>query len=94
VSEPYHETPEALCPYCGHLFTHASNVEDDAPPEPDDATICIGCGEALLFTAHLGVRKPTVEETDKLRCDQRVQAAQRIWRRLQTFESEKRSDPW
>jgi hypothetical protein len=49
-------------------------------PRPGDATICIKCGEFLMFGKGLALRLPTEKEYQKYGTDQRIVAAQIIVR--------------
>ena len=73
--------PAPTCPYCGYLCDAAAsalNLEDTVP-EPDDYSLCFACGEWLVFTADLGLRKPTDDEFTEIGTDQRMHAARKVW---------------
>lgn len=49
-------------------------------PKKDDVTICIRCGELLVFTEGLGLRLPTEEEYQEYGTNPQIIAAQVIVR--------------
>ena len=54
--------PLAHCPTCNHKLDAASNPEDDRPPAPGDATICIKCATVLIYLPDMSLRLATQEE--------------------------------
>jgi len=55
--------PVCPCPTCGKENDSASCLQDEsADPSPGDFTVCIGCGEILVFTEKLTTRVPTISE--------------------------------
>ena len=67
------------CPTCGYVFDLASGVTTRGRPEPDDISLCLSCGEALVFAADLHLRCSTPDDTRDWPADVRrtVYAAQR-----------------
>jgi hypothetical protein len=59
-------TPACRCPYCGRKLSAASHFSEEVAPHPGDISICIGCGEVLLFDEGLRVRRPTTAELIEL----------------------------
>ena len=59
--------PAAHCTACGKRVDAASCLrEDDAYPEPGDATVCLECGHLMIFTDGLGLRDPNAAEAHDL----------------------------
>ena len=56
MSHPTH--PENHCPTCRHKLNRACSAEPgtDHKPRPNDVTVCIGCGEYLVFDQQLCTR--------------------------------------
>ena len=72
-----HVTPESRCPYCGHRFNRAANIDDadDRGPAPGDITICIACASILEYGAD-GVAVGLPPEREKeIAADAQVQRA-------------------
>lgn len=55
-------TPESFCPSCGKRFDQASSAFGESTPKPDDITICIRCGQVMLFNLDMTVRLPDEDE--------------------------------
>lgn len=70
--------PPVKCPYCGYRMDCTSGVFDGEGkiPKPGDASICLNCGKASIFTDTLGMRFPTPEEKADLADDERIIQAQ------------------
>lgn len=48
--------PDHSCPACGERHDAASVICSPRPmPQPGDITICIACGQAMMFTTGYGV---------------------------------------
>jgi hypothetical protein len=78
---PHTKVPLSKCPVCKYEMDCATCVEkEDWVPKAGDGTICIKCGEFLLFTEGLGLRLPTEEEYQKYGTDPRIIAAQVVVR--------------
>lgn len=56
------------CPACGYanLDCATGAFEEDLTPKPGDLSLCIRCGDMLVFTDKLGLRLPTKEEYENL----------------------------
>jgi hypothetical protein len=64
---PTHLMPVTPCPYCNAPNNAATDPDgEDRPPRPGDVTICISCGEFLLFDADLRTVKPSEDELIEL----------------------------
>ena len=50
------------CPTCGYTFTKATGVGHDEGPSKGDYTLCISCGELLVFKKNRTVRKANLAE--------------------------------
>lgn len=55
-----------ICPVCGYTPDCASGINHNRRPKPDDLSICLACGAALVFTADLDLRKATEAEIASL----------------------------
>jgi len=55
---------ERACPFCGHKHDFHDNIFDsETTPQKGDYSICIECGEVLIFDDNKGhTRKPTEPE--------------------------------
>lgn len=58
-----HAVP-AVCPECGDVHDCQSNAspDDTRPPVPGDFTVCLNCGEVMVFDDALRPRRSTLEE--------------------------------
>ena len=74
--------PADACPYCGHPLDAASSRDPQARPSPGDETLCIECGEWLVFGDELRLRKPSDDELVKIGLDPDAQLVRRAWRNL------------
>jgi len=72
--------PPGNCLRCGAPFDGWTGVgrKGDVPraPQPGDATVCIECGTAMIYTADLRLRWPTVTEQAALDRDELVGISQ------------------
>ena len=59
---PSREVPLNVCLKCGYSMDRASQINGIKAPKTDDFTICIRCGELLVFDEALRFRWPTHEE--------------------------------
>ena len=53
------------CPWCGHELDRASIIgpqEEASSPEAGDLSVCIDCGNWLVFAENLDLRKCTTED--------------------------------
>jgi hypothetical protein len=63
--EVYHYEPRP-CPDCGYKMDSATTtIRDGRGPRAGDFTVCLECAAALVFTADMGLRAATLEETSK-----------------------------
>jgi hypothetical protein len=78
--------PPSMCPACGYACDAATSLEDrDAVPEPGDWTVCLACGELLVFSPLMVLQKPEpgaiaamrLAEPGKLGALRKVQMAQK-----------------
>lgn len=61
-----HIIPLSKCPFCGDKKLNRSTpVTNDEAPVPGDFTVCIKCGELLVFDLDLRLRKPTEDEKQR-----------------------------
>lgn len=57
------------CPYCGQKLDAVTRSSKQEAPKEDDLTICIACGEILMFGPQLRLKKCTLtpmEIADKI----------------------------
>jgi hypothetical protein len=59
-------TPENFCPMCGENLSAATGVKEDTTPKTGDISICIYCGEYLVFDEDLRSQSMSQEEFDSL----------------------------
>lgn len=60
---------QPTCPFCGHVVNSASpaDVEEAAPPEKGDFSVCLYCAEVSVFADDAGtLRKATPEDLEGL----------------------------
>lgn len=50
------------CPNCNVILDKATGLEEKDIPSKGDYSICLHCGEILIFDDNLSVRKPTFYE--------------------------------
>jgi hypothetical protein len=75
------DVPPSKCPYCNDTLDCAATVgPGPVTPLPGDATICLTCGEWLIFTPD-SLRKPTPAEIALLESTERAVAIQQLVRR-------------
>lgn len=54
-----------FCPNCGYGMNACSSAfEEDVEPKEGDITLCLKCGQILLFDDKLKVRYPKMGELD------------------------------
>lgn len=54
---------QQACPVCGHITNIAIDpLESMVAPQPDDITICMGCGAILKFLFDLSFAKLSTDE--------------------------------
>jgi hypothetical protein len=69
-----------VCVFCGEAHDCVSNVElCERGPESGDATICIECGEWLVFDDHLALRRPTDDEYLEIGLDENMRRVRTAW---------------
>ena len=81
------KVPLTKCPTCGKVLDAATAAADgqtppDAMPEPGNYTVCLGCGEILIFDRRMRAARPTPADwittpVDVQQALRRVQAAVR-----------------
>jgi hypothetical protein len=62
MNPPSFSTPECFCPKCGYSFNHTSNLTGKGRPKPGDITLCMRCGQILLFRPDLTVELAADEQ--------------------------------
>jgi len=66
--------PDSPCPFCGKKLNQAASSEDpDLVPCENDISICIKCGEVVIFKADGSLRKPSQEEAAEFENDEDIQ---------------------
>lgn len=64
------EVPENTCLNCGYLIDRARVCDSPITrPRPNDVTICMKCGEILIFDHELKFRKPNKDDLDSIATD-------------------------
>lgn len=54
---------ESRCPQCDYKMESSTNVQGEAtPPEAGDYSVCINCGQVLVYEDECRMRKVTVRE--------------------------------
>jgi hypothetical protein len=61
---PDFRVPPSACPHCGKLADGALATTGIDPPKAGDAMLCSECGSWLIYTAAMGRRAPTADETE------------------------------
>lgn len=57
------KVPESTCPTCNFRSNYATCVADkNALPEAGDFSVCIECGEILVFKENLTLRAVTLDD--------------------------------
>jgi hypothetical protein len=77
------------CPTCGYRMTEHSAVGGDGPrlPKAGDASVCIRCGQVLLYVndmVGLRFRLPTAPELEELLDEDRIAQVLAAW--VTTFD--------
>ena len=55
-------TPATPCPTCGYKMDAASCPYSGETPSPGDPSVCLKCGELLVFSDEMVPRRPTARE--------------------------------
>lgn len=59
--------PDTQCPFCGSPINgHTQHGGKEGRPEPGDASVCAYCAQIAVYTAELGLRRPSDEERVEL----------------------------
>jgi hypothetical protein len=71
------------CPACGAEIDAATNTDNSQRrPSRGDASLCLKCGEWLIYINAYQLRLPTSEELATLRADPRCQKVRQAWQML------------
>jgi hypothetical protein len=62
----YGPLPESRCPQCNYVLTGASNPNGDGEPEPGCASVCLNCGQLMIFADDLTLRKANALDVREL----------------------------
>jgi len=62
ISDVHHVIPKSQCPRCSKFLDRATCANGEASPKEGDCTICIECGQWLVFCEGLAMR--TMEERE------------------------------
>jgi hypothetical protein len=59
---------ESRCPQCDYRLDGSTHVQgqNPGPPEEGDVSICINCGQVLIYDAEVRLRKATVRDIGDL----------------------------
>lgn len=61
---------ESRCPQCNYKLTGASIIYgEDQKPEAGDFSVCLNCGQILVFDADLTLRKMSADKIRELMTD-------------------------
>lgn len=71
-------TADNCCPRCGHKLNSAFSSCTEEAPGPDDAALCIKCGQAMVFNGDMTVRAMTEEELDQLSLEVKMEIARAL----------------
>ena len=64
------EVPENNCLCCGYLIDRASVCDSPITrPRSNDVTICVNCGEIMIFDHELKLRKPNDNDLRSIATD-------------------------
>jgi hypothetical protein len=81
--------PATVCPGCGYKLDAASSMDGgDHTPQPGSPTLCLKCGELLIFDESLKPRSPSAAELIELQCNPVWRDVQRHRRALLAFQKE------
>lgn len=73
-------TAETSCPYCKAKIDSASPARnDESTPDPGDCTMCLYCGEWLVFEDGLTLRIPTDDELVEIGLDPDCRRTRAAW---------------
>lgn len=62
-----HRIPPFHCPKCGYLMNKSTDAfSSSVKPTEGDVSMCLMCGNLMLFNADLSVREPTEAERREL----------------------------
>lgn len=77
--KPGHKLPKSACPFCAHELDTAAAIDDRHTPAPGDLTLCINCGEWLVFGEGMSLQKPTDEEYVEIAANPGTDLVRRAW---------------
>jgi hypothetical protein len=78
---PDFRVPSSACPFGGKDADAAAAVTGFHRPSPGDAMLCVECGAWSIYTAAMGRRPPTMDETEAITLDPQAQRAWLYWAR-------------
>lgn len=59
--------PKTSCPACGYVMDDATAADgSNVWPEPGDFSLCLRCGEVLVYNGQMTVRRATNAEINEL----------------------------
>ena len=81
TDHPTHRMNPTPCPFCGKPLDAASPTEgsNDRQPSDGDLSMCIYCGEWIVFNADLTFRKPNDEEYEEVARDPQLRWLRNAW---------------
>ena len=66
----YGPLPLSLCPRCNYKLDAATKAHgENGPPDEGSASVCLNCGQVLIYEADLTLREATAEEIQSLMRD-------------------------
>jgi uncharacterized protein with PIN domain len=63
---------ESRCPQCDYKLDASTHIEGDEPkkaPKEGDASVCLNCGQVLIYAEDASLHKATVREIGELMSD-------------------------
>jgi hypothetical protein len=70
------------CPGCGAEINAATNVTGTGRVSKGDVSLCLKCGEWLIYTNTYQLRLPSSDELATLRADPRCQKVRLAWQTM------------
>jgi predicted RNA-binding Zn-ribbon protein involved in translation (DUF1610 family) len=78
IPSKMHLMKERRCPHCGERADAATSIGHEIPPSPGDRTLCLPCGEWMIFDAE-AMRKPTDDELIEIGLDKTARLMREAW---------------
>jgi hypothetical protein len=75
--------PSTACSSCGYVFDAVSSMYESATPKDGDVSMCISCGQVMVFT-NGKLRNPTYAEMLEIVRDMRMIQMQKMRAKVMT----------